>query len=533
MPRPRGSLLSRAVAFTFRKRFIAVAALAAASLSIAGCGGSDSDPALTESKLATYAPADALVFAEATVRPEGDLKDTIESILERFPRGDEVGDLLLAQIDESLSEEGLNYADDIEPWLGNRGAVFIPPSGPDDVVVLVESKDDDAATELIQATLEPNGPVTEKAVAGTTLYSGTDDNGDPTTVAISDGVVIASPAAGAVESALSAPAGARNFTGNTEYSGFIEEAGDGLLIGGYAEVEPLIDLAGASDPAAADQFEQFKRFIPALSEPILFSAAAGDDGVAIDISTAASELNPQSGEESDLFASIPPDAWAAFAVPGLGDAIQQAIGQFNSLQGQAKREFERGRAQVERQLGLDLADFGALGDAAFFAGGTSLLEIQVGAVAESTDEQATQRLLDSARKALSRDPSVAVGPLGISGAEGFTLRPQGLPVPINFAAADGRIAVAAGDRVTADLLGGNGGFDASPAYDDAKQSLGDGYALNLMLSIGPILELVEGTGQGGAEFEEARPYIDPIDFFAAGTRRDGDRDRSRFVIRFD
>src|SRR5687768_17124358 len=100
-------------------------------MTIAGCGDGGSDGPSRE--LIEFAPADAIFFAEATVRPEGDLKEDIESILDRFPDGDELGDTIIREIDKGIEEEAgdATYEDDIEPWLGERAAVFFTDLAPE------------------------------------------------------------------------------------------------------------------------------------------------------------------------------------------------------------------------------------------------------------------------------------------------------------------------------------------------------------------------------------------------------------------
>ena len=112
------------------------------------------------------------MFVEGSIRPEGDLKESIDSVLERFPDGDQVGDELIKTIDESAREDGqdFTYEDDIEPWLGERAAFYAtsfevnPTSGDDDSptdlsdgAFIAETTDEDEARERIRELAEGEG----------------------------------------------------------------------------------------------------------------------------------------------------------------------------------------------------------------------------------------------------------------------------------------------------------------------------------------------------------------------------------------
>src|SRR5262245_3449878 len=102
--------------------------LSALAVLAAGCGGG-SDAA---SGPAAAVPTDAQVYVEAAVRPEGDLKSSLESIAGRFPQLGEPASLITSRIDSFFESEGvpLTYSADVEPWLGERaGVAFLDPAG--------------------------------------------------------------------------------------------------------------------------------------------------------------------------------------------------------------------------------------------------------------------------------------------------------------------------------------------------------------------------------------------------------------------
>ena len=79
----------------------AVAPAACAALLVAGCGGGGGTTAsFTGPDPASVTPADAPIFAEALVRPEGDQKDAVDSALSKLLATDDPGSLITDQLDQ-------------------------------------------------------------------------------------------------------------------------------------------------------------------------------------------------------------------------------------------------------------------------------------------------------------------------------------------------------------------------------------------------------------------------------------------------
>ena len=98
-------------------------------LVLASCGGDGGDgpSAPVGPDPATLAPADAPLFAEGVVRPEGDQKEAIDSALSKLLATDDPGTFVVEQLDKALagSDAGVTYQDDIEPWLGEQAGFFL------------------------------------------------------------------------------------------------------------------------------------------------------------------------------------------------------------------------------------------------------------------------------------------------------------------------------------------------------------------------------------------------------------------------
>ena len=85
------------------------------------------------------------MFVEGSIRPEGDLKESIDSILERFPDGDQVGDELIKSINESAREDGEDFTYEAASEALGEGSSLALLVEMEPIVDLVESTGQDDA----------------------------------------------------------------------------------------------------------------------------------------------------------------------------------------------------------------------------------------------------------------------------------------------------------------------------------------------------------------------------------------------------
>jgi hypothetical protein len=99
------------------RRLALVAVLAIAAL-VSGCGGVAAQ--IPES--ASLAPADAVVFARLTTDDDSSQWQKAERVLERIPG---VRDGLVSAIEQGLSDEGLDWQEDVAPALGDEVVIVV------------------------------------------------------------------------------------------------------------------------------------------------------------------------------------------------------------------------------------------------------------------------------------------------------------------------------------------------------------------------------------------------------------------------
>jgi hypothetical protein len=121
-------------------------------------------------------------------------------------------------------------------------------------------------------------------------------------------------------------------------------------------------------------------------------------------------------------------------------------------------------------------------------------------------------------------------PVQVAGAEtAFEVRRPGAPKPVVLARSEDRVVIAYGPAAAAEALTPGSKLADGESFGQAEELLGDDFDLSFLLSMEPIVSLVESSGEADPDFEKARPYIEAFSLLASGTKIDDDRARSRFV----
>lgn len=112
-----------------RSARLSVAASACAAAVLAGCGGGG---ASADDGPASLVPRDAALYVEATIRPEGAVRDDALAAAGKVLRGSDPErriEELVAEAFGSADEPKLDYARDVKPWLGERAGFWLAASG--------------------------------------------------------------------------------------------------------------------------------------------------------------------------------------------------------------------------------------------------------------------------------------------------------------------------------------------------------------------------------------------------------------------
>jgi hypothetical protein len=497
-----------------RKLLLTLAVLSTMAFVAAGCGSEDQ----AASGASELVPAGALMYGEATLDPEGDQKQAIDSILAKFPGGGQAGDKLKDLIEKGLRESDapINFEDDIEPWLGDEAAFFASSVGSDNEpqagVGLIATDDEDAAAEALEKSAE--GKITRHDYKGVEYL--TDDSGEAG--AVLDGFLVLGTEAG-VKAVIDTSDGGKKLSDDESYKKALEGASEDRL-GLFYLNSPQFLKSAQGTMALPQSFEKF------FKEPFVATVDADDDGVLFEgkVPEGTAQTFGFVGQGSDLLDELPGDSWAAMAQTDFGKLVDFYVDAFGAAVG--------GRDAIEQQLksatGLDLQQdvIDWMGDFGLFVRGTSLAELDGALIIETKDEQASGRMIDAVAR-LARQQGAGSGlsvrPLSAQGGgEGYTISGQGIPKPIHFFQRDGRVVVAYGDAAARDAVDPSEKLGDNPDFSSTRDSLGD-YEVSFFLLMQPIFDLIDSTGAASdADWQDAKPYLEPLSALVAGTSGEGD-----------
>ncbi|HET8822196.1 MAG TPA: DUF3352 domain-containing protein [Thermoleophilaceae bacterium] len=498
-----------------RKLILTLLVLSASVFAATACGSEDE----AASGASELVPASAVFYGEVTLKPEGEQKEAIDAILARFPGGGQAGDKLKELIDKALRESDapVSFSKDIEPWLGDEAAFFASGGNAGDFragAALVATEDEDAALETVEKTGE--GEISRKTYKDVEYM--TDESEEA--AAVFDGFVVLGSEAG-VKAVIDTREGGEKLSDAEGFQNALDEAAEdrlGLFFVNSPALQASLQRAGAPMP---DSLERLFR------EPFVATLDADRDGVTFEGSV-PEDLGRASffGQASDLLTELPADSWVATAQTDFGQTLDFLVGAFAGAVG--------GRDTIEQQFkaatGLDLQEdvIDWMGDFGVFVRGESVSELNGALVIETKDEAASGRFLDGIER-LARTQGggeVQIAPRG----GGFTATVQGVPQPIHAFQDGGRVVFAYGERAASDAADPSETLGDAPEFAEARDSLGD-YEVSMFLLMQPIFDLVDSSESANdADWQEAKPYLEPLDALIGGTSGEGGDLRSAFKL---
>mgnify|MGYP001176705899 CR=1 FL=1 len=506
---------------------IPLAALACAA-TVAGCGGDDES---ADSGAASIAPASTPVYFDVAIKPEGGAKDDAEEALGTILNTDDPGAAIVDEIDEQAAQDGadLDYASDIEPWLGDTFTVFLTSIGGEasesEGAFAIETSDPDAAKEFFSKADDLTGETAE--------YEGIsyefDDEGD--VIGQIDDFIVGGDE-GAFKAAVDAADG-DSLADEADFEDGVGDLSDDRLATLYVPPQAFID-ALPEDELDADDRETLKDALgDAAEEPVLGELTASDTDVTLELSAGGGELETAT---SSLLSELPADSWLGIGLADIGAAVERGVESVG--ESGAGIDAETIRRQVQAQLGIDIQRdvIDALGDAGLFVRGTTVADLSGGLVIQSKDPSASAELINKVQNLISRQASprdVRVQPLASAGGDqGFQLvDPSGeLAQPIQVVQHDDTIVIGYGRKGVEQALAGGDTLASDPTFDSAEQAIGD-LGIDSFLSLAPVFQLAEGAGAGDdPDFRQAKPYLDSLAFLATGSGSEDDRAVLRLIL---
>jgi hypothetical protein len=511
------------------RALFAALALAALLALVAGCGGSSSG-----SQVAELAPPGVPVFVEGTLQPTGELKSNAEAIAEQVAGIDNLGEYVVEKLESSARKDGepVDFAKEIEPWLGERAGVFFEQleegnefSG---VGAIVESTDTDASQEFVDTEVKTSDDPYKAA-----SYEGVDfevGGSEGNAIGVVGDFLVVAEREEVFTEVVDASKG-ESLAAEDTFAKAISAASDGSLADVYVDVGKLIDQSGGQIDPTARQILGNAGIDPSEATAVA-SIVPGADQVAVEFSSDLAGQEAPTGDASALLGSLPGDAFAGFAVSGFGKQLNQAI---DSLDEQGIPDtIPPGQLKTGlKQLGIDLEGLAdSVQDAGVFATGNSESSLSGALVLSTKGSDA----VDTVSNIVTLLHSAHVEGVSVLGGKyaGFSVRSDELgDKPLVVAAREGRIVIGYGLPAALEGLKEEGKgktLSEDPSYSDAVASLGEtpiaGFA------DGPAAleladSLIPSTDDG---FEEAKKYLKSIGFLALGSAKQGDLATAKLII---
>jgi Protein of unknown function (DUF3352) len=507
---------------------LALAALVLAALA-AGCGGSSSSAG---GDLAELAPPKAPVFIEAKLRPTGELKASADAVAQKIAGVDNLGDYVVEQLESSAREDGepFDFEKEVEPWLGERAGVFFERVEGGNVSspgVIVESTDTAATQEFVDSqTGKSKVPYKEGSYEGVEFEVGGEEGNAIGLI----GDLLAIGDDEAVFKEMVDASNGESLAGEARFAEAISAASDGSLADAYVDVGSLIEESGGEiDPTVRRLLDNAG--IDPSEATAVASVIPGSNQVEVDLSSDLGGEKPPSGDASKLLGSLPQSSFAALAVTGFGEQLQEALDELDAqgIEGTIPpHQLKKG----VKELGIDLEGLaGSLEDAAVFATGNSERSLGGALVLTAKGSQASEAV----ERAVTLVRAFHVGGVSLlgSGASGFSIHNKELgSKPLVVASREGRVAIGYGAPQTLLALKPDSGKTLSdnPAYEEAVAALGDA-PISGFVDGAAALKLADALVPSSEEgFREAKPYLRKIAFLGIGTGVEGELATAKVIV---
>jgi hypothetical protein len=504
--------------------------IAALALLGAGCGsdsgGSGSDPA-------TLAPPDAPVYIAASVRPEGELKTNIEALAKSIGGIDDLGAEIVSELESSSGADGseVDYATEIEPWLGEEGGLFLQEYDGEDFEkagFAIQSTDTAATQDFIDKQSEEGDEVAEEgSYEGADYKVGSDDG---SVIGVIGDFLAYGEDLETFKQMVDASNG-ESLADEEDYTSTVDAAPSGSLANVFVDIGGLIEQTNGPIDPDAEQFLDSAGIDPEEATAVA-SLIPGSNQVEIDFSSDLGGENPPTGDASQLLGSLPANSFAAIASADFGDRIGEAIDEIDAdgIPG----EIPPGQFKSTlKEAGIDIEKIAAsVGDLGVFAEGNSESSLAGAAVLATKDAKEATNTVSNIGLLLRATGTPGV--TAISGkASGFSIRSEDLgPKPLVIAAQGERITIAYGLPAATRALATNSGqtLADSPVYKEAVSALG-GTPITAFVAGPAALDLASALipADEAADFREAKPYLSKIDYLAIGAGASGELATAKLI----
>lgn len=515
-----------------KPRLVLPALLAAlAALLVVGCGGGDNggsggtDPA-------GVAPAQVPVFIDFTLRPEGETKTNLDALAKEIAGVANLGELIVEELESSASEDGeeFDFEKEVEPWLGDRGGLFLQEYEDEDFEgygAAIQVSDEGAARDFVNKQVEAGDEDFEDG-----SYEGVDFKvqEDETTIGVFDSLLVFAEDEAIFKSTVDASKG-ESLGSEEAYTSTTSDLPGDSAADVYVDIGALIEEAGNEIDSDTQLFLDTVGIEPKEATAVASLIPGSEQQIEIDFSTNVSGENPPSGDASELLGTLPGTSVGALASAEFGDRFNESIDQIDK-EGIPGEVPPNKLKKTLKDAGIDLeAIAGSIGNVGVYVTGNSERTLAGAMVMEAESATQAKNTVSNVGLFLRKADVSGVTALN-SKVSGFSVRSPDLGrQPLVVAAKGDRIAIGYG------LASALSAFEESsktlsdlPEYKEAVSALGD-TPISIFVNGPSGLKLADALVPSDDEdFEEAKPYLQKIDYLALGSEASGDLSTARLIV---
>jgi len=499
--------------------------VACAALLVAGCGGGGGG---ANDDLASLAPQDASLYLESVIRPEGGQKDAIEGLASRVGGIQDPGGAILSRLNAVLAQTGpsVTYENDIQPWLGERAAIFFQSfqGSPPPFAAIIETTDSGAAQAFLEKLAAAGNGITPATYNGVRYFQTSDEAGSIAFGVVGDFLVF-----GTLDQ-FKAAVDASNGSSLADSSDFQDATStvpsDNLGLG-YVDSAKAIDaISSTMSPLEAAALRPLLGSL--ASGPVGFSVSARPDEASFNVSLPPGALPPLEG--GDMVGKAPANAWFAIGAENLGTTLADELDTVTkAIPGAGLLESE-----IQRESGVSLNEaLSWMQNGYAFVSGTSKDSLNLAAVIQSSDTQASSKDIEAARKKFQADADAKLGPPTLQGADaGFSATAPESPQAIEVDQVGNQVIAALGPGQPAqNALNPEHELADDPSFIAGQGALGADFEPLAFVSLAPFFVVAEKGGQAtDPQYLAAKPYLQKLDYLAIGSRTDAGRTTMRFAV---
>jgi Protein of unknown function (DUF3352) len=521
-----------------RIRLTITALVALVAMLVAGCGGGgDSDEGSSGSGsdsgsgLASLASPGSVVFAEADLKPQGELKSDVDSVTKKLTGEASLSDFIASKLEKAAREEGesVNFTQEVEPWLGDRGgASFERVEGGElsEPLIAVETTNANAAQAFIdKQTAAGKSPAKAASYEGVDFkVGGPEDNA----VGLIGNTLVLADSEKEFKATIDASDG-ESLGGEDRFQKTMGAASNGSFADVYIDLGGIVKQTEGETDVPTKEALQAAGIDPSEATAVA-SVIPHSDQIEINVSSELSGEKAPSGDASKLLGSLPASSFAALGFGNFSEMFEEAV---DSLDEEGiPPDLEPGELKSAlAQAGIDIDKIAAsLGEAAVFAEGTDQASLG-GAMVVTTESGEAADAIGSLG-ALLRAANIP-GITAVSGkASGFSIGADSLGKKALVIVGKGdRIAIGYGlAQAIAGLNAGSGPTLAgTSSYKAAVAALGK-TPISGFVDGSAALQLAEAIiPRSKSEFWEAAPYLKKISYVGIASGSNGELATAKLI----